>query len=138
MIPVQKGERPGVVARAFAKSAWRWSADEWDNGNTRTALGQIGHGCCMEKERQGKKGSQIASRTLHGRRPQEGDQARWVGAREVGDHLNYKHPSRRGKIQIDDKWTAVKPGYYTFKGICTQGGYQKKELLQLLNGIPLN
>ena len=107
-------------------------------GNTRTALGQIGHGCCMGKERQGKKGPR-----LHRGPFTAGDLKKaikldgWEPVKS-GDHLNYKHPSRRGKIQIDDKWTAVKPGHYTFKGICTQGGYQKKELLQLLNGIPLN
>lgn len=97
MISVQKGERAGVVARAFAKSAWRWSADEWNSGNTRTALGQTGHGCCMGKERQGKKGPR-----LHRGPFTAGDLKKaikldgWEPVKS-GDHLNYKHPSRRAR-----------------------------------------
>lgn len=54
-----------------------------------------------------------------------------------GDHLNYRHRTRRGKIQIDEKWNSVKPGHSPFRGIMEQGGYTKLELLKLLNGIPL-
>jgi hypothetical protein len=50
-----------------------------------------------------------------------------------GGHVDFCHPTRKGKIQIDYKWTAVKPGHDPFKGVMEQGGYSKRELLELLN-----
>lgn len=55
-----------------------------------------------------------------------------------GPHACWVHPVRPGKIQIDGKWTAVKTSHDPFRGIMTQGGYTKDELLKLLNGIPLD
>jgi hypothetical protein len=55
-----------------------------------------------------------------------------------GRHPCWRHPTRRGKIQIDRKWTGVKPGHDPFRGVMRQGGYTKDELLRLLNGIPLD
>lgn len=55
-----------------------------------------------------------------------------------GPHACWVHPTRRGKVQIDGKWTAVKPGHDPFRGVCSQGGYTKAELLQLLNCPPLD
>lgn len=55
-----------------------------------------------------------------------------------GRHPCWRHPTRPGKVQIDEKWTAVKPGHDPFRGVAAQGGYSKAELLKLLNGIPLD
>jgi hypothetical protein len=55
-----------------------------------------------------------------------------------GDHTNWCHAKRPGKITIDEAWTSVKPGHDPFRGIMAQGGYSKQELLKLLNGIPLS
>lgn len=52
-------------------------------------------------------------------------------------HDNYCHPTRPGKAQVDKKWTSVKPGHYPFRGVMSQTGYTKEELLKLLNGISL-
>lgn len=54
-----------------------------------------------------------------------------------GGHTNWCHPTRPGKVQVDGKWNAVKPGHDPFKGIMRQGGYSKEELLKLLNGTAL-
>jgi hypothetical protein len=54
-----------------------------------------------------------------------------------GDHTNWGHETRPGKIQIDESWTSVKPGHDPFRGVAAQGGYTKEQLLKLLNGIPL-
>lgn len=53
-------------------------------------------------------------------------------------HANYCHASRAGKVQVDEKWTGVKPGHDTFRGVMAQAGYSKMELLKLLNGIRLS
>jgi predicted RNA binding protein YcfA (HicA-like mRNA interferase family) len=54
-----------------------------------------------------------------------------------GGHTNWSHPTRPGKVQVDGKWTSVKPGHDPFKGIMVQTGYTKHELLNLLNGSEL-
>lgn len=54
-----------------------------------------------------------------------------------GPHTMWRHPTRPGKISIDGKWTGVRSGHDPFRGVAMQGGYTPKELLQLLNGIPL-
>jgi predicted RNA binding protein YcfA (HicA-like mRNA interferase family) len=51
----------------------------------------------------------------------------------VGEHPNYRHPTRPGKVQLDKKWTGVKKGHLPFRGVAIQGGYSKKELQVLLN-----
>lgn len=53
-------------------------------------------------------------------------------------HRNYRHPVRPGKVQVDAKWTGVKPGYFSFRMVMEQAGYTKDELLRLLNGRPLS
>lgn len=56
-----------------------------------------------------------------------------------GHHTHYTHPDRGGrKVSIDEKWTGVKTGHDTFKGVLAQSGYKKRELLQLLDGRPLD
>lgn len=55
-----------------------------------------------------------------------------------GPHACWVHPSRPGKIQIDRKWTAVKTSHDPFRGVAAQGSYKRRELLRLLNGIPLD
>lgn len=52
-------------------------------------------------------------------------------------HENYRHPTRPGKVQVDDKWTGVKVGSMPWKGLLEQTGYSKAELLALLNGTPV-
>lgn len=56
----------------------------------------------------------------------------WVRAKG-GKHPNYTHPTRRGKAQVPNNWTAVKPGHDPWKNLCRQTGYTGKELLELLN-----
>lgn len=60
----------------------------------------------------------------------------WVSESD-GPHSMWRHPSRPGKITIDGKWTGVRSGHDAFRGIATQGGYTSKELIRLLNGMPL-
>jgi hypothetical protein len=55
-----------------------------------------------------------------------------------GPHACWVHPTRPGKVQIDRKWTAVRTGHDPFRGVCSQGGYKRAELLRLLNGMPLD
>lgn len=54
-----------------------------------------------------------------------------------GDHPNYRHPTRSGKIQLDKTWTGVKKGQMVFNGVAGQGGYSGRELQKLLNGQSL-
>lgn len=60
----------------------------------------------------------------------------WVPESQ-GPHSMWTHPTRRGKITIDRKWTGVRSGHDAFRGVATQGHYTPKELLRLLNGMPL-
>ncbi len=50
-----------------------------------------------------------------------------------GDHPNYKHPTKPGKVQLDKKWTGVKKGSVVFKSVARQAGLTQKQLLELLN-----
>lgn len=52
-----------------------------------------------------------------------------------GDHLNYVHPDRPGKVQVSGKWTGVKCSSVVYRGLMRQSGYTKKELLRVLNGL---
>lgn len=58
-----------------------------------------------------------------------------VGWYEVkhGDHPNYRHPEKPGKVQLDKKWTGVKKGHLVFRGVASQAGLTQKELQRLLN-----
>lgn len=55
----------------------------------------------------------------------------------TGPHSMWSHPDRPGKIVIDRKWTSVRQGHDPFRGVASQGGYTTKELLKLLNAVPL-
>jgi predicted RNA binding protein YcfA (HicA-like mRNA interferase family) len=50
-----------------------------------------------------------------------------------GDHPNYKHPTKSGKVQLDKKWTGVKKGSLVFKSVARQAGLSQTDLLRLLN-----
>jgi len=50
-----------------------------------------------------------------------------------GDHPNYTHPSKAGKVQLDKKWTGVKKGSMVFRSVASQAGLTQRELLNLLN-----
>jgi hypothetical protein len=50
-----------------------------------------------------------------------------------GDHLNWKHPDRSGKVQLSPCWTGVKKGHSPFVGISGQMGISQKDLQKLLN-----
>jgi hypothetical protein len=50
-----------------------------------------------------------------------------------GDHPNYKHPTKRGKVQLDKKWTGLKKGQTAFRGVASQAEMTQKELIKLLN-----
>lgn len=50
-----------------------------------------------------------------------------------GDHPNYKHPTKSGKVQLDKKWTGLKKGQIVFRSIASQGGLTQNELIKLLN-----
>jgi len=56
----------------------------------------------------------------------------WLEA-DHGDHPNYKHPTKSGKVQLDKKWTGVKKGSVVFKSVARQAGLTQKQLLELLN-----
>lgn len=60
-----------------------------------------------------------------------------VGYKSVkpGDHHNFKHPDRPGKVQLDDKWEHVKVGTWVWRYLCRQSGYSKKELHRIMNGL---
>lgn len=56
----------------------------------------------------------------------------WLEA-DHGDHPNYKHPAKSGKVQLDKKWTGVKKGSVVFKSVARQAGLTQKQFLELLN-----
>jgi hypothetical protein len=62
----------------------------------------------------------------------------WIGPIKGRRHPCYRHPTRKGTVQLDKKWTAIKPGHDGFRGVLQQGGYTKSELLRLLNGYRLD
>lgn len=54
-----------------------------------------------------------------------------------GAHRNWRHPTRRGKVQTSSKWTSVRVGSPVWRGILLQSGYTKEQFLALLNGQQL-
>jgi hypothetical protein len=50
-----------------------------------------------------------------------------------GDHPNYSHETKRGKVQLDKKWTGVKKGSMVFRSVASQAGLSQRELQKLLN-----
>lgn len=56
----------------------------------------------------------------------------WAAAGH-GDHPNYKHPEKAGKVQLDKKWSGIKKGCTIFRSIASQAGLSPRELLKLLN-----
>lgn len=56
--------------------------------------------------------------------------------REGAGHPHWEHPSRPGKVSLDEKWTGVKCGSLVFNSVGRQSGYGKKGLQRLLNGLP--
>jgi predicted RNA binding protein YcfA (HicA-like mRNA interferase family) len=53
-----------------------------------------------------------------------------------GSHPQLKHPTRRGKVTIDYKWTGIKAGSQMFNSVARQAGYTKQQFLRLMNGLP--
>lgn len=58
----------------------------------------------------------------------------WILAAKL-EHWHYQHPDRPGKPQVDPKWQHVKSSHWAFKGVCSQAGYSKRRLLELLNSV---
>lgn len=58
----------------------------------------------------------------------------WESAKNK-KHLNYEHPTKRGKVSLDEKWTGIRANDTMFRSVARQAGLTNKELLQLLNGI---
>lgn len=58
----------------------------------------------------------------------------WREARH-GDHPNYKHPARSGKVQLDKKWTGIRANDTMFRSVARQAGLSNKVLLRLLNDL---
>ena len=50
-------------------------------------------------------------------------------------HLNFEHPTKSGKVSLDEKWTAIRANDTMFRSVARQAGLSNKELLLLLNGI---
>ena len=49
-----------------------------------------------------------------------------------GDHDNYEHPDRPGKVSLDKKWRNVKVGDWVFRSVVMeQAGMTKKEFVEL-------
>lgn len=48
-----------------------------------------------------------------------------------GSHRNWRHPEKPGKAQTSDKWSGVKTGHQTFKGVLAQTGWSKKEAIAI-------
>jgi predicted RNA binding protein YcfA (HicA-like mRNA interferase family) len=46
-------------------------------------------------------------------------------------HLAFEHPTRPGKVNIDAKWTGVKVGHITFKGVLAQMRITRAEFERL-------
>lgn len=52
-----------------------------------------------------------------------------------GNHPNYKHPEKSGKVQLDKKWDGIRASDMIFRNVARQAGLPSKALLLLLNGI---
>lgn len=58
----------------------------------------------------------------------------WEEARH-GNHPNYKHPTKKGKVQLDKKWTGIRANDLMFRSVARKAGLTSKQLLRLLNGL---
>lgn len=58
----------------------------------------------------------------------------WTEAKH-GNHPNYKHSTKRGKVQLDKKWTGIRANDLMFRSVARQAGLTNKQLLRLLNGL---
>lgn len=57
----------------------------------------------------------------------------WV-VESRGPHTHLTHPAKPGrKVTIARKWTGVKTGHSTFRGVAEQAGMTTTQLKQLLN-----
>jgi len=52
-----------------------------------------------------------------------------------GNHPNYKHPTKGGKVQLDKKWTAIRASDMMFRSVARQAGLSNRSLLRLLNDL---
>ena len=50
-------------------------------------------------------------------------------------HLNFEHPTKPGKVSLDEKWTGIRASDLMFRSVARQAGLSNEELLLLLNGI---
>lgn len=82
-----------------------------------------------------KKGDQLSRGPFDCRELERG--LRRVGYQPTkhGSHMNFEHPDRPGKVQLDDKWQNVKVGGWVWRSLCRQSGYSKKELQRIVNGL---
>lgn len=89
----------------------------------------------MSKQNRRKKGQELSRGPFNHRELER--ELRRVGyeATKPGDHLNFKHPDRPGKVQLDAEWTGVKVGGWVWRSLCRQTGYSKKELQRIVNGL---
>lgn len=47
-------------------------------------------------------------------------------------HLAYEHPTKSGKVNIDEKWTSVKAGSWVFRSVVMdQAGITRREFEEL-------
>lgn len=88
-----------------------------------------------KKKRGLKKGPQLhrgpfAFKDLHRAIKKDG----WEEAKH-GNHPNYKHPTKPGKVQLDKKWTGIRANDTMFRSVARQAGLSAKELLRLLNDL---
>jgi predicted RNA binding protein YcfA (HicA-like mRNA interferase family) len=58
----------------------------------------------------------------------------WEEAKH-GNHPNYKHPTKSGKVQLDKKWTGIRASDMMFRSVARKAGLTNKELLRLLNRL---
>jgi hypothetical protein len=47
-------------------------------------------------------------------------------------HLAYEHPTKDGKVNLDEKWTSVRAGSWVFRSVVyEQAGVTKAEFVEL-------
>lgn len=47
-------------------------------------------------------------------------------------HLAFEHPTKLGKVNVDAKWTSVKPGSWVFRSVVyEQAGMTRKDFEEL-------
>lgn len=49
-------------------------------------------------------------------------------------HLAFKHPTKPGKVNIDEKWDRVKPGGWVFRSVLEQASLSRAEFERLYWG----